>query len=292
MSWPNTIRLDACASILLGAQLMAQPRSATGARPWTIGVAAQTDDESSRGESLSFGIGLAEKTWLSLFAASTSSPVERADVSADTFVVALDRRFEAVGFTLEAEQWGDSGAVESIDLSGSAYWQNDRLRLEIGIEQRDIDITLTPALLNDRFRSRKVPLSADGRWFALRASVTDRVDLLYEYQTNDYSRNLAVVPRVDALNLLSTSTLTLANSFVSEIQSVGIEISIGEKLLSLSADKDRSAVDRTSLTSIGAAIILPVANRVDLEFSLGRSDSDLFNAGSYAGIAFMFYGGA
>ena len=31
---------------------------------------------------------------------------------------------------------------------------------------------------------------------------------------HDYERNLNVLPRIDSLNLLSTSTLTLANSFL------------------------------------------------------------------------------
>jgi hypothetical protein len=259
---------------------------------WTIGVSALTDDESSRNLALSFDVAVTEATWLSALVGQSRSPRARADVSADTLAFGIDHRFGLIGVRAEVERWGDSGSIESSDSTIGLYLQTDRVKVELGSEQRDIDITATFVGLNDRVFSRKVPLSADGKSLNVRINPSDRLGLRFGIEDYDYPPGLALLPRIDALNLLSTSTLTLANSFVSEIQTVGIDVDIGDKVLGFGMAKDRSAIDRTELTSFEASLMMPIGRRIDLEFSLGSSRSDLFESGLYGGLLVLIYGGS
>ena len=63
------------------------------------------------------------------------------------------------------------------------------------------------------------------------------------------------------------------------------------KVLSLTLGEDTSAVDDTDLSSLGVAFLLPVAPRIDLEFSVGRSDSDFFEPNTWGGLGILIYGG-
>ena len=57
----------------------------------------------------------------------------------------------------------------------------------------------------------------------------------------DYSRTLAILPRLDAFNLLSSSTLTLANSFLENDRRLGFEWRAGRNLINLSFGRERTA---------------------------------------------------
>ena len=86
---------------------------------------------------------------------------------------------------------------------------------------------------------------------------------------------------------------TLANnSFLDSELSLNMEWALGTKLLNLNMTKDR-AIDlaRSESRSIGASLLFPISYRMDLEFSLGRSESDLFEPSTYGGLFFLLYGG-
>lgn len=289
-------RLLACSTLVLlivrlGNDARAQADDPSDAALWTVGVSALTDDDSSRNASVSLDVAVTEATWLSALAAQSRSPRARANVTADTLAFGVDHRFGLVGLRGWAERWGDAGAIESRDFSGAVYLETDRLRAELGLEQRDVDITATVTGTDGRAFSRKVPFSADGRSLDVRIDTSDRTVLRLRIEDFDYPPGLALLPRIDALNLLSTSTLTLANSFVSDVRSAGVEIELGDKLLGFGIAKDRSAIDGAELESIDAALMIPVGRRIDLELKLGRSSSDLFRSGVYGGLLVLIYGG-
>ena len=202
----------------------------------------------------------------------------------------VDHRFEHVGLSLELEDWGDSGTVESQDIAAAVSFFSDRFRVELGLEQRDIDITFGLPI-RDRVVTRKVPIDADGWSFEASLRASDAVRVFYDYRDWDYSRDLTALPRIQELNRLNGSALTLANSFLSEAQTLGVDITFGDKVLSLLWGQDTSAVDGTDLDSIAAALILPVAARIDLEISIGRSDSDFLDSSVYGGLGILIYGG-
>ena len=273
---------------------VAQAQFSDAAEPatfWTVGVSALTDDESSHNLAVSFDVAPSERMWISALVGESRSPRSRADVSADTLAVGIDHRFGLVGLRAGLERWGDSGAIESDDSSLGLYFQTGRVKVELATEKRDIDITVTLPEIDGRAFSRKVPLSADGQSLTLRVDASERVRLRFGIEDYDYPAGLAALPRVDALNLLSASTLTLANSFVSEVLRAGVEIEIGNKVLGFGLSKDESAIDRSKLTSFDAALMIPVGRRIDLEISVGRSDSDLFETGIYGGLLLLIYGG-
>jgi hypothetical protein len=285
-----------CVALLADAQTDSQvagrPESAImrSAGLWMVGLLAQADDESSRGAAASFGYGIGESTWFSAVMKRSDSPAERADISADAFVLGVEHRFAHVGLSFELEDWGDSGALESADMAASVIFDLARFEIELGYEQRDIDITFGLAI-GDRVFTRKAPFAAEGRSFGLLLRASETVRIFYDYRDYDYSRDLAVLPRIQALNRLSGSALTLANSLLSQAHTLAVDLDIGTKGLSLSWGEDISAVDGAELSSIGAALILPVARRIDLELSLGRSDSDALGSSAYAGLGILIYGG-
>ena len=102
--------------------------------------------------------------------------------------------------------------------------------------------------------------------------------------------DLNLLPRISALNLLSTSTLTLANSFIDHERSIGVERELKRMLLNFSIATDRSAIDGSRFESFDAAVLIPLARRLDLEVNVGQGRSDLFDAGVYGGLLFLVYG--
>jgi hypothetical protein len=258
--------------------------------PWVLGVAAQTDDESNRSVLSTLNVGVGEETWLSVSAGRSRAPANRADVVADTVEFGLDHRFGLVGLTAHIEQWGDSKSLESSNRSASIYFQTDKFRIALEHEKRDIDIHFTVTVLGRPF-SRTAQLDSHGSRVSASVDVAQKWRLYGSRMQHSYSRNLTLLPLVDRLNFLSTSSLTLANSFVSETSLFGLEGAFGDRLLNLSSSSDRSEVDGTRFTSFDVALLLPVARRMDLEINIGRGDSDLVSSGLYGGVLLLFYGG-
>jgi hypothetical protein len=261
-------------------------------RPWAIGVGAQVDDESNDSTLASFNWGVSERTWLE-FAAGRSRSAERgADIVADNLNAGLEHRFGFIGVAFDAEQWGDSAALESTDFGASIYMQNERFRLGLRRERRAIDVhfTLTGPLGGTIRRTAGV--DADGTELNVRVQVGERWQLHASAVTYDYSRNLAALPRIEQLNLLSASALTLANSLVDEQAGFGVEWQTRSgQVLSLDHHRDRSAVDGSRLESFEIAFLFPVARRMDLEINLGQGRSDLLGSGVYGGLLLLIYGG-
>ena len=289
------------AGLMCTASAAAQTDSAVSGQPneqlrpgnaglWMVGLLAQADDESSRGSALSFGYGVGEATWLSGLLTRSRSPSQRADISADALVLGVDHRFERLGLSFEYEDWGESGAVESRDFGASMYFHNERFEAELSLEQRDIDITFGLPL-GDLVFTRKVPVDADGVALALRLRAGDRARIYLSWRDYDYSRDLTILPRIQQFSRLNGSALTLANSFIADERALGVDVTFGEKLLSLTFSEDSSAVDASELTSFGAALVIPAAARIDVEISLGRSDSDVLRSSTYGGVGILIYGG-
>jgi hypothetical protein len=284
-----------CALLLVSIWVVAGSASAAPAQvrdtsgSWALGLAGQVDENSSDSLLATINWGVTPATWLSFSAGRSTSPADRADVQADTFVAAVDHRFDTVGFTLEFERWGDSAALETEDLRGSVYFDRERWRFALAYETRDLEIpfTLTGPLGNTL--QRRAELSAESYGIDLRVSLGEQWRLFLGATEYDYERNLSLIPRIDRLNFLSTSTLTLANSFVDHERSIGVERDIGRKVLSARVATDRSAIDGSKFETLDAALLLPIGSRMDLELNLGSGRSDLADAGLYAGVLFLLY---
>ena len=257
---------------------------------WMLGVGAQAGEDD--GDSLigTLYVGVASSTWLTLIAGQSSSPADRADIEADTWVIGVDHRFDRVGFTLEAERWGDPDALETEDLAGSVYFNRGRWRLGFRYETRDIEIPFTlTGPLGGTLR-RDAQLSGESVGADARVAIGERWQLYLGLMEHDYDRNLNVLPRIDSLSLLSTSTLTLANSFLDYQRYVAFERELGQVLLNARITTDRSALDGSEFETAEVGVLFPILNRVDLEINVGNGRSDFFEAGWYGGLLFLVYG--
>jgi hypothetical protein len=273
---------------LAAAQPGATPDDVKGS--WMLGVGAQVDEDSNDSALATFNVGVGRTTWLSFAAGQSSSPADRANIEADTLVLGLDHRLPKVGFTLEAEEWGDSGVLETQDLAGSVYFDRESFRIAFGYETRDIDIPFTvTGPLGNTIR-RTFHTGADSYSLDARVAIGERWKLYLGVAEYDYERNINAVPRLDSLNLLSTSALTLANSFIDHERSIGAEREIGRTLFSMRFATDRSALDDSKFETYEVAVLVPLGARVDLEVNVGSGRSDFFDAGHYGGLLFLVYG--
>ena len=262
-----------------------------GRAGWMLGLSAQADEHDAQSLHATSYVGVRSRTWLTFAAGKSSSPIENTDIEASTFLVGVDHRFDKVGFTLEAERWGDSGELETTDLAGTVYFDRDRWRIGFGYEHRDIEIPFTLTGPLGGTLSRTVRLSADGLSFDANVALAQRWRLYVGIEEFDYERNLAVLPRIASLNLLSASTLTLANSFLDHDRFIAVERELGQAtLLSLRLARDSSAIDGAALDTIEAAVLFPIGGRTDLEVNLGHGGSDFFQDGYYGGLSFLIYG--
>jgi len=281
--------LAALTAGLAAAQPGARPDDVKGS--WMLGVGAQVDEDSNDSALATFNVGVGRTTWLSFAAGRSTSPADRADIEADTLVLGLDHRLPKVGFTLEAEEWGDSGVLETQDLAGSVYFDRESWRIAFGYETRDIDIPFTvTGPLGNTIR-RTFHTGGDSYSLDARVALGERWKLYLGVAEYDYQRNLNAIPRIDSLNLLSTSALTLANSFVDHERSIGAEREIGRALFSMRFATDRSALDDSKFDTYDFAVLVPLGPRVDLEVNIGSGRSDFFDAGHYGGLLFLVYGG-
>ena len=287
VGWPLALTVALAPALAAGAQ--STPPDET--RGWVLGLNAQADEHDAHSLYASSYVGVGSRTWLTFAAGKSSSPIESTDIEADTFLVGIDHRFDKVGFTLEAERWGDSGELETTDFSGSVYFDRDRWRIGFGYEHRNIEIPFTVTGPLGRTFSRTVDLAADGLSFDANVTLAERWRLYVGLEEFDYERDLAVLPRIASLNFLSASTLTLANSFLDHDRFIAVERDLGRAtVLSLRLAKDQSAIDSAALETIEAAVLFPIGRRVDLEVNLGHGGSDFFQDGYYGGLSFLIYG--
>jgi hypothetical protein len=281
----------AAALAVLGApQSFAQEPGPVTSGSWALGLAAQVDEESNDSRLVTFNWGVTPKTWLSFAAGSSSSPADQANVTADTLAAAVDQRFDHIGIAFEVEHWGDPDVLESEDLRGTLYFDSERFRIGFSYESRDIDVPFTLTGPLGRTISRNVSVGADGLAVDIRVKPADRWQLYFGAKEYDYERDLSVLPRIDRLNLLSASTLTLANSFVDHARMLAAEREIGRALVTVSYTHDESAVDGSRLETLDAAVLFPIGARVDLEVNVGNGRSDFFQSGLYGGVLLLVYG--
>ena len=257
---------------------------------WAVGLAGQVDEESNDSLLATLNLGVTDRTWLTFAAGRSSSPSDVANVSAETLAIGLDHRFGLVGLAFDVERWGDPDALETSDMHAAFYIQQQRFRVALSYGGRDIDIpfTLTGPLGGTQRRTAEV--AADSLALNLRVQPAELWQLYFGMSEHDYERDLALLPRIAQLNLLSASTLTLANSFIDHERMIGFERVIKRSLVNVSFTRDESAVDGSIFETVNAGVLFPIAPRIDLEVNLGNGRSELLPSGLYGGVLLLIYG--
>ena len=256
---------------------------------WLLGLGGQADEHSNQSLLGTFDVGVGRSTWLSFAAGHSSSPDDFADIEADTYSVGMDHRFEHVGFRLVYEEWGDSGVLETEDLGGVVYFDRERWRIGVGYETRDIAIPFT--FTGPLGRQFEAEVDVEGERYGLdaRVALAEHWTLYLGMAEYDYSRNLNAIPRIESLNLLSSSTLTLANGFLDQDRSLGLERRFGRAAVNFRYATDVSAIDDSEFETFDAAVLFPIGWRADLEVSIGHGRSEFFETGLYGGLFFLIY---
>ena len=138
---------------------------------------------------------------------------------------------------------------------------------------------------------RTAQSSGDALFLNARVALAARWQLYLGLAEHDYENNLQLLPRIESLNLLSTSTLTLANSFLDHERYVALEREVGRtSSVNVRYATDGSAVDDSKYETLEAAVLFPIGKRIDLEVNVGSGRSDFFDVGAYAGLVFLVYG--
>src|SRR4026208_1874158 len=118
VGWP--LALTAALAPVAAGQAQSTPLDEDRAG-WMLGLNAQADEHDAHSLYATSYVGVGSRTWLTFAAGKSSSPIQSTDSAAKPIPLGVDHRFDKVGFTLEAEQWGDSGELETRDYSGSVY---------------------------------------------------------------------------------------------------------------------------------------------------------------------------
>lgn len=274
-----------------GAQGGGAPSVAGADNGWVVILSALQDEESYEHTLASFHFAFQAETWVSMTAGRSHAPSTERDVSAGLFAVGIDHNFGPIGLALSAEQWGDDDNLESQDWRGEVVFDRDRYRLAIVHEQRSIDIFFSRFGAPTLTDLRRIGIDADGLGLNWRVRVAPNWQTYGSWMDYDYPRGLRLIPRADRLDLLSTSAVTLAYSFIDSYETVGVEYSLGQKLINIDYGQDRSTIDGKKLRSIGASILWPIAPRMDLEFRLGSSRPDGLGSTLFGGLTLLIYGG-
>jgi hypothetical protein len=291
-----SLRNAACGLLMvlpgaLGAQGVTGPAVRDPSMPWMLMLAALVDEDSYENLLAGFHIGLGDETWLSLSAGSSRAPSTDTEVRAGLFTAGIEHDFGPVGLALTAERWGDEDDLETEDWRGEIFVAEDRFRIALLLEQRDIDIHFAGAGGPFFTGPRRADIAADGIGVGGRLGVAPLWRLYGSWMEYDYPPGLRLIPRADSLNLLSTSAVTLAYSLVDEYSRLGIERTFGRKLVNLDFGSDRSAIDGARLESVSAAVLWPVGRRMDLEVHLGTSRTEGYESALYGGFSLVIYGG-
>lgn len=260
-------------------------------RPWAVGVSAQVDDLGNEGLLTSVNWNAAGATWLTAAVGRRAAPADRADVVAETWTGGIDHDFGPVGLSLSFDRWGDADALTTEALDAALYVQRPGFRAGLARSWRDIEIEFTATGPLDRSIERTAALTSTGLEIFARVGIGEDWQLTGSHVEYAYSRNLELLPRIDALNWLSASALTLAYAFVDRRSRLGFERTLGAKVLTVGASRHESAVDRARFRSVDAALLFPAGARIDIEVDLGRSASDLAADGYYGGVLVLVYGG-
>jgi hypothetical protein len=260
---------------------------------WMLGLGAQADEDDGDGLLATLFAGVGERTWLTFAAGTSSSPAEGDDVESDTLLFGVDHRFDEVGFTLDIEQWGDSGALETQELGASVYVARPRWRIDFRYETRDTEIPLTLRGPLGGTLQRELDVPGDGLAVSGHVELAERWRLYFGAAEYDYDheRTLNALLFIDNLNWLDPSTLTLASGLLDYERWVAVEHSFGNTLLDVRFVSDRSALDDSKLETLDVAVLFPVGRRFDLQVNVGHGRSEFFDAGLYAGLLFLLYGG-
>jgi hypothetical protein len=283
--------------LMLAAPLLVSAQGSAGLAPpgddiqWMLALSALRDEDAYEQALASFHLGIRERTWFSVTAGQSRAPSTEPDVRAGLAAIGIEHDFGSIGLGLSVEDWGDANNLESRDWRGEIFFGDDRYRVALLRETRAIDIYYSGGGILIPTDLRRASIDADALGVNWRVRAAPRWRLYGTWMDYDYPRRIALVPRIDRLDFLSTSAVTLAYGFVDRYGTIGVEHTLGQKLIEFDWSQDRATIGGGRVESFAASVLWPVARRMDLEFRLGSSRADGFGSRLYGGLTLLIYGG-
>ncbi len=257
---------------------------------FAAGFGLESDSDDGISTILLGGVGLGENTWLSGGLAKSSVDLATGDdLESDFADIELDHYFDPVGIRVGVAYWRGSDILESQDWRASLYWRNEKVMLAGEYEFRDFDLT-TPG--TDLSPSRQIMFDASGIGVAARFNLTENTSLSLSGKKYDYSVPFRPIENRDVVDLISASRLSLINSLVDNRVSVSLGIDQGQKRWELQISNSENIVIQTRTKSVTLRFLMPMSERADIEFGIGRDDSDLYGEVTFLSLHVFFYGGS
>ncbi len=270
--------------------LLAFAAPAIAGEGFVVGTGIESDSSDGLAMAALGEYAITEKTWLSgLVVRNTVDQEGSTEIDSWLGSVGFDHWFEPVGARVSLSYWGDSDSLDSTDYLGSLYWRSEGFYFSGEYEYRDFEIDL-PAV--DFFAARRASFDADGIGLTTRFDITDDLDLRLSGMDYDYSVDLSLDDnRRPLLELLVFSRLSLINSLVDYRASASLGLDFGDHRVELDVAKTKGEVDGGETISTTLRFLNPLGDTADIEFALGRDDSDLYGDVTFLSIFLFFYGG-
>jgi hypothetical protein len=257
---------------------------------YIVGAGLEGDSAEGLSASLVGDIAVTENTWLTAAIAKSKVDLPQTQTRETWYGdLGVDHWFDPVGVRLGVAYWGDSDILDSRDSRASLYWRGDKAMLAGEYEYRDFRFELPET---DFFPGRTIRFDAHGVGLSTRFDLTKKVSLGLYGMDYDYSVNLRLNNNRGILDLFSFSRLSLINSLVDYRAGVTLGLAAGEQDWELGMSSQRVALDGSTTRSVTLRLLTPMAERGDIEFSLGVDQSDLYDTVTFLSVFLYFYGGS
>jgi hypothetical protein len=265
---------------------------ARGGALFDVTLAAFADEAS--GSDFSLDARLVPSAWWTLSAGvgRSESSDNFADLGGTALRAAADLHGENLGLSISYNGWDDGDSFESRTLGARVYYRQGGFQGGLIVEERNIDVSYSFSVLG-----RAISTSQDFGGEGFGATLSYYGDqwggylrgVSYSYDEN-LSRLLTAVgqpnvtrfPRIAAL---SASLLTRAAGVLQSDVSAGIDRAFVRSGLRLDASFAKDAITGADSTGASVSYRYRISSRVEIEGTLGVTDTDGFDSLTYGGVA-------
>lgn len=280
--------------LLLIAALSACAAAGADDGGYAIGVGLAFDNADGIGASALIDYSFNDRASVSASYASTRASAAPDDITTRDWSVGARYDFGPLGFDIAGGQSGDPDDFDSNDLSAGIFHSGDHWQLSARYLQRDIDLVLRFALIQDA-PEFSVPLEADGYRLSARFRADNGVSVGANTRSYDYDRDLSPLSGRFIVQRLSPTTLTLSSSLLERSDALDVEFPLSDgRAINFQYARDRLAGGLGDVDSVSAGYLTPAGSRGDLDLSVGisRGDGPFDDDDSvFFSVLYLFYGG-
>ncbi len=262
--------------------------SAFAGNPYVIGLSVAADNAQGRSFGGLFHYSLTDTTSITIDAGITEAQGIPVDIQTGYWDVSLSHDFGPVGIEASIGQWGDREEFASDNGSIGLFRTFGPWRVSADLLRRDLELTFRSNNSPDMVMSADV--GANGVLAGLSYTADSGAGIYVNASRYDYDRNVTRLNQFSITRVLSPTSLTLSGGLLEHSASIGGDWPIGERLVSMTISRDRTAVDRVDVDSLALGWLTPVGTRSDMEIGIGVSRDDI-DTQYFVSVLFLIYGG-